>query len=137
MGIVNGHYRYTQDLLSIESKHVGRTIPSSAGVRGPAPLNLEALAVYLHCHPDQQFAAYLYRGLAYGFHIGFDHTCVSLRSSLRNHPSSNENPMVIATHIRQELASGRLVGLVHCPMVPKCMLLLLDWYPSPVPTNGG
>ena len=107
MGIVNGRYRYIQDLIQIESK--GAPLPPPGYSRGPSPLNITVMSAYLHSYPDQQFAGYIYRGLQYGFHIGFDHSS-PLRTTPRNHPSSRENPAVITAYIRDELRAGRLVG---------------------------
>ncbi len=117
MGIVDGHYRYTQDLLQLEAKHTTSLCPSLP--RGPTPLILEALSVYLTCHPDQLFASYLHHGLCHGFHIGFDRSS-PLRTVSHNHPSSEDNPSIVTAHIRDELQAGRLVGPVerwHLPHV--------------------
>ena len=68
--------------------------------------------------------------MAIGFHVGYQATGASLRSSLRNHPSSLANQRVVTDYITQEVAAGRMVGplsesvggAVHCSpigLVPK------------------
>lgn len=107
MGVVRGRYVYTPDLLMLES-HRPTSSPCWCS-RGPSPLSLDRLQPYLHCHPDRQFASYVFHGLRDGFHIGFSHQS-SLRSVPHNHPSSRENPSVITDHLRTELQLGRLIG---------------------------
>ena len=126
--IINGHYRYTSDLLALASS------PSSPQ-KAPwphyrSPVRLDLLRPSLEAHPDQAYASYISEGLSHGFRIGFNHQLVSLRSCQRNHPSCCAKPEVVKERISSELAAGRLLGpitpdhlpLVHCsPMglVPK------------------
>ena len=107
MGISNGHYMYTQDLLDLDSHRP--PLPISWCTRGPSPLRLDRLQGFL-CHfPDPQFAAYLAYGLSGGFRLGFSRT-THLQSVYRNHPSSTENPQTITDHLSSEREAGRIVG---------------------------
>ena len=112
MGIVGGCYRYMQDLIDINSCRP--RVANHSLVRGPTPLKLTALLPYLNRHPDPRYASYVYYGILHGFRIGFRYgSC--LRRSHGNHPSSANNPSVIANYLREEVRSGRLVGPVaHC-----------------------
>ena len=85
MGIDNGCYRYIQDLLCPESRFARP--PTLACVRGPTPLNVDAISIYLSSHPDPQSAEYLCRGHEHGFCISFDHTSSILGVTCHNHPS--------------------------------------------------
>jgi len=38
------------------------------------PLKAQEWSSLLSNHPDQQFVAYLVKGMSEGFHIGFDHS---------------------------------------------------------------
>ena len=101
MGIVGDHYRYTNDLLALESQQPN--FPPTWCTCGSSPLKLDLLGTYLHCHPDAQFAAYLSHGLSHGFHIGFSRASSSLRCTTRNHLSSQDKPSVVTDQLREEL----------------------------------
>ena len=78
--VVEGRYRYMQDLLALEATVTGKGpspfIPAS-------PLKTEAWQEALRHHPDQAFAAHILTGMRRGFHIGVDRGA-SLRSALCN-----------------------------------------------------
>lgn len=93
MGIVNGRYRYIQDLLDLEFQH--HDIPPAWCTRGPSPLRLDLLETYMCHHPDVQFAAYMYCGLTYGFHVSFSHASHHLYQ-----------PLVTTHHHRTEEVSS-------------------------------
>ena len=114
MGIVATHYRYMQDLLELESNR--STTPSFQCIPGPSPLKLHLLQAYASRHPDQQFAAYVLRGLSNGFHIGFS-LLSPLRSATANHPSAREKPSVITDLLHKEVRLGRLVGSIPHSLV--------------------
>ena len=73
------------------------------------PLNSGCWEPFLAIHPDQQFAAYLRRGLSHGFHIGFQPD-TRLNSTSRNHRSVLHNPVVVHSHVSEEVKAGRLKG---------------------------
>ena len=60
-------------------------------------------------HPDQEFAAFILRGIWEGFRIGFDpdHTLVSAR---RNTPSAQQHPEVVEQYLTREISAGRIIG---------------------------
>ena len=132
MGIVGSRYIYTQDLLSLES-HQSTQSPLQCS-RGPSPLTLDRLQVYLSRHPDQQFSSYVSRGLWNGFHIGFSHLS-PLRPATHNHPSASENPSVITDHLRDELRSGRLIGPVRPALGHHIQVSPLGLVPKPHSTK--
>ena len=129
MGIGEGQYRYRQDLLSLKS-HQHQTPSLLQCTRAPASLRLELLHCYLGRHPDQQFAAYVYRGFKGGFRIGFNYSS-PLGRVHRNHPSSGENPAAVVAHLRSELHWGRLVGPVPSPFVPYVQVSPIGLVPKP------
>ena len=133
LNIVNGKYRYYEDLSQLASARLleGSLSSSQLGlVCGPCPLNLDALLSDLATHPDQRFARFNINGAQFGFRIGFQRDRVCLRTATNNHPSTLANCNVVDEHIAGELRAGWLIGpiplqlawFVHCsPMglVPK------------------
>ena len=68
--LVAGQYCLIAKLLRLESYLPrGNTI---RWPRGPSPIWLDRLIPFLGQYPDQMFAAFVFRGLSFGFHIGFD-----------------------------------------------------------------
>lgn len=110
MGVREGQYRYLQDLLQLEAATHQRSHVSWP--RGPTPLSAPAFARHLATHPDQNFAAYIMRGISLGFRVGYSGDAMQLRSHGRNHPSSLANPAVVSDNISSEILAGRLVGPV-------------------------
>ena len=128
MGVVDSHYRYTQDLLALES--CTPHISPNWCIRGPSPLRLNLLAPYLSRHPDPRFAEYVAHGLSYGFHIGFSRA-LPLRPATRNHPSSTDKPMVISSHVQDELRLGRLSGPIPQSLVSSVHTSPIGLVPKP------
>ena len=67
----HGCYRYTDDLLQLEASARGSNDTPHQGyplVAGFLPL--ESWAPFLHCHPDQRYAAFLRWGISHGLRIG-------------------------------------------------------------------
>ena len=116
-----------QDLLALES---WTNLSPNSCVCGPSPLRVDRLAPYLARHPDPRFAQYVAHGLAYGFHIGFSRTS-SLKSASRNHPSSNDRPMVITNQIHEELCLGRLSGPIAQPLAKYAQVSPIGLVPKP------
>lgn len=52
---------------------------------------------------------YLRRGLSHGFHIGFQRD-IRLNSRSKNHRSVLHNPVVVHSHVSDEMKAGRLKG---------------------------
>ena len=94
--IVNGRYRYMEDLLALEATATGR---------GPAPfvpatpLKPAAWHNYLVRHPDQGFAQCILTGFQQGFHIGVDRTHLQFQRATRNLRSAVQNHQIVEQHI--------------------------------------
>ena len=103
----NNCYRYTEELLALESISLPTTFTSVSGF-----IPSQEWEPYLRSHPDQALAAFLRRGFTTGFRIGFDHSR-RLKPAKRNLPSVRENPSVVESYIKDELASGKLRQALH------------------------
>lgn len=107
--IVNGHYRYTEDLLELAETsappHVHHHWP-----RYQTPIQVDSLIPFLSSHPDTAFANYIQEGLISGFRIGFNPALSQLRSQVSNHPSVLANKRIVDERIAAEVAAGRLCG---------------------------
>ena len=108
MGITNGRYWYTRDLLALESQQADGLSQLSLP-RAPSPVVVTSLLPVLHPHPDQRFAEYILNGLLAGFRIGFSRHC-PLQALHRNHPSASQHTEVVREYIKSELERGSLVG---------------------------
>ena len=117
--IVQGKYRYTDDLMALEA---------TASGQGPAPflpatpLRVDAWQKYLAKHPDQRFAQYTIRGIREGFHIGVDRESFRIQSQTicRNLPSVTHNRLIVAQHIRKKALAFRLRGPLPQSVAPLC-----------------
>ena len=114
--ILQGHYRYTSDLLKLSaasspSLHHNWPIYQS-------PINLDQISPFLSRHPDQALASYIHMGLLTGFRIGYSLNRVHLRSRNANHPSALQNGKVVDDRIAAELAAGRLLGPISPELAP-------------------
>ena len=65
----------------------------------------------MQSHPDQVHAQYLLSGLRDGFRIGFDQK-QALQSAPKNMCSAAEHPEVVLEYRAEEMATGRVVGLL-------------------------
>ena len=100
-------YPYTGDLLELDSCHLlSPSVYSWPPVS--TPLVLPAWEAHLADHPDQRFAAYVLRGIARGFRVGFNHR--NLKAAVRNMQSATEHPEVVDAYIEEELCLGRTIG---------------------------
>ena len=72
------------------------------------PLAHQNLAEEFCRHPDQEFAAYIRRGVAEGFRIGFNLDLGRLKQHSGNMPSADKHPEVVSAYI-EEREHGRLV----------------------------
>ena len=116
IGIIDGKYRYINDLLSLDACRPGMNPNPLVCTRGPSSLNLELLQKYLSRHPDPVFTSYIFSGLCNGFHIGFGYSYSPLISPTNKHPSSGDNPSVVFEYLREELKLSQLVGPTRQPM---------------------
>ena len=109
--VIAGQYRFILKLLRLESCYP-KSQDHARWPRGPTPIRTDRLIPFLAQHPDQVFAAFVFRGLSFGFRIGFDRQASRLHCLARNHPSSADNAGVVDAHIQLEVGLGRLVGPV-------------------------
>ena len=70
-------------------------------------LPVEAGDRFLSSHPDQRFAAFLRRGIAAGFHSGYNHSH-ALGQASGNFPSVSRHSEAAAKYIEGEAEAGRL-----------------------------
>ena len=64
--------------------------------------------------PNREFNSYILRGIAEGFHIGFDARRVSaLISAKLNMSSAREHPTIVAEYLKEECQLGRVIGPIH------------------------
>ena len=116
-------YQYTEDLVSLERVGGAPLLPGRS-VEGV--LSVEAWDHFLSSHPVQQFAAFLRRGIAAHFYIGYNcsHT---LGQTSGNFPSVSRHSEAAAKYIEGEEEVGRLFfasqpGDAHCNpvgLIPK------------------
>ena len=117
-------YQYTEDLLSLEQVGGAPLLPGRS-VEGVLPV--EVWNLFLSSHPDQQFAAFLRRGIAAGFRIGYDRSHALCQAS-GNFPSVSRHSEAAAKYIEGEAEAERLFlasqpGDAHCNpvgLIPKC-----------------
>ena len=79
-----------------------------------SPLRVDEWHALLQAHPDQQYVAFLLRGMTFGFRIGFDRA-QQLRPSKRNMQSALEHPSVIQDYLKQESQQHTILG----PFLPQ------------------
>ena len=91
------------DLFNLEAASTGQ---GPHNFRPATPLCLPAWRQALANHPDSAFVHYILNGIAHGFHIG----AVQFVSSRRNMPSVQQQPLLVAAHINEELVAGRVLG---------------------------
>ena len=97
--IVQGHYRYIDDLLQLST--TSSPAPSQDWLTYHSPIKLGELPRVLASHPDQAFAAFIKEGLAHGFRVGYSHDRSQLRSRSSNHPSASANRQVMDERIEK------------------------------------
>ena len=130
--IVNGRYRYTDDLLTLST---AAAHPVTRWPRYQSPVRAELLRPYLEAHPDQAFAMYIANGLVNGFHIGFAHRSAQLRSRNRNHPSCQANLGAVRERLSAELTAGRLLGPIDTSLLPSVHVSPMGLVPKPHQPN--
>ena len=126
---MDGHYRYTEDLLSLETS--GLACQSGKWPRYYSPVRVDLLSPFLQSHPDQAYAAYIASGLRDGFCIGFRHNLARLRTRARNHPSCAAKRRVVCEKLAAELAAGRLLGPIEPHIQPSVHTSPMGLVPKP------
>ena len=128
---VNGTYRYTRDILLLDSASTRVAhLPSPPPPAGTLP-SLSAWHPFLTAHPDKVYANYIREGLTLGFHIGFDNSTVQLRPNTKNHKSVADNLQAVASFIQGELATGRVNGPFQMSHMPGIHISPLGIIPKP------
>ena len=112
--VVNGKYKFTEDLLELQ-KLTPRISGSfqfgpNGGSGSPLFKSLNLWRLKLESHPDREFARYIEEGILQGFRIGFDHEGSPLRGAISNLLSVARNPVAVQQYIDEELRQGRLIG---------------------------
>ena len=109
--ICSGPYIYTTDLLHLQKgRPVSPQLPAKfLYVESPLKCKWGAWQEMMAGHPNQEFAAFILRGILEGFRIGFDsdHALVSAR---RNTPSAQQHPKVVEQYLTKEITAGRIIG---------------------------
>ena len=108
-----GNYPYTSDLLHLEAMRPAQAVtdPRLLGIH--SPLQVDEWSELLKAHPDQQYVAFLLRGMTFGFRVGFNRA-QKLRPAKRNMKSALERPSVIQDYLEQESSQQTNLG-PFCP----------------------
>ena len=128
MGITEGGYRYTEDLLALESQQADG-LPQLSLPRTPTPVVVTSLLPALCLHPDQRFAKYIWNGLLAGFRVGFSQRC-PLQALHRNHPSASQHPGWCGSTSGLSCSEGHWWGHFIRPLQHRCTPAPLAWSPS-------
>ena len=126
--VTEGHYKYMGDLLAFET---------TATDQGPqcfvpaTPLIASAWQHALRTHPDRQFVDYILGGIGKGVHIGVDRATRLRPAQCGNLPSVHSLPTLVAQHIREEGAAGRLLGPLPPLLTRGCQVSPIGLIPKP------
>ena len=131
--IVNGRYRYTDDLLQLAAATVPQ--PRHCWPSYHTPIQVDRLVPFLNSHPDKAFATYILDGLTNGFRIGFNYRHCSLHSCGSNHPSSLVNEKVVDDRIAAEVTAGRLFGPLPIHLKSQVHVSPMGLVPKPHQAN--
>ena len=109
-------YQYTADLLALEQSKTSDTIiHDQALCKIITPLRAGAWETCLQAHPDRLFAQYICKGIAEGFHIGFNRE-VRISPAKSNMGSAAAHPSVVSDYIAKELLKNRTIPY---PLIPQ------------------
>ena len=127
-------YVYTKDLLVLDSRKSGvqlKDIPTELR-QVQTPLAIEEWEKSLRGHPDREFGAYLLRGMAEGFRVGFQYTrsCTPARSNMK---SASDHPEVVDDYLRREGEARRVIGPVDYKSVPPVQISRFGVIPKSQP----
>lgn len=82
-----------------------------------SPLNPDAFAHELACHPDQRLVSYVIEGLHQGFKLGFHHS-FKLKSAKCNKPSALQHPSVNDDYLATKVSHNRVAGPFMVSPIP-------------------
>ena len=75
------------------------------------PVVLAQWESMLRSHPDRRFTEFLLHGISRGFRVGYNYN-KKLKALGGNLPSAYQNPEVVSKYIKEEVAQGRVLGLL-------------------------
>ncbi len=103
--------RYTRDLINLEGCRPVAQVPVQAPLsRIVTPLQPAEWQIALARHPDQEFVAFILRGIRLGFRIGFGYQSHRCRPFLRNMRRTNVKASIVEEYLGKELELGRVIG---------------------------
>ena len=116
---LNGRYRYTDDLLALDSclPTTGEPSPPPHLSSIVTPLRPEAWASELQQIPDRRLVEYLLNGIKCGFRIGFNRQSTRLISASSNMQSAILNPTPVQDFLQKETQAARVLGPFHTHQV--------------------
>ena len=115
-----GSYRFTEDLLALESASPPlHSVPYEGSVS--TPLQPEAWDRALQSIPDRAFTHFISRGIRGGFRIGV-RDGAQFKPSTRNLKSAYDQPEIITAYIEREVQLGRLTRLPEAPVLTPPLL---------------
>ena len=107
-----GQYRYTSDLLALESCRVTtKNCLPEACQNITTPLVADRWQQELSDHDDIGFKQYIVDGIRHGFRIGFQHGRKTSKSAVGNMASAVQHPEPVADYLATELQAGRIVEI--------------------------
>ena len=109
---LNGCYRYTQDLLALDSctPTQREPLPPPHLSTIVTPLQPDAWASELQQLPDRRLVQYLLNGIKFGFRIGFNRQSTQLTSASSNMQSALLNPAPVQDFLQKETQAARVLG---------------------------
>ena len=127
-GIVAGRYKHWADLQALEATASGM---GPKCFRPATPLDKWAWRQALEHHPHRQFVDYLLAGMQYGFHIGAQRSCIIKAARTGNLPSVQQHPHLVAKHLADEIAAGRILGPLPPHLARLCQISPMGLIPKP------
>ena len=103
-------YPYLLDLLHLEAPRPAQAVQDPRLLEIYSPLRVDEWSKLLQTHPDQQYVAFLLRGMTLGFN-----RAQKLRSSKRNMKSALEHRTIVQDYLTQESIHKTLLG----PFLPQ------------------
>ena len=111
-----GAYPYMAHLTEFKRREDNTTVPAWLR-RVATPLICREWGRDLHDHPDPDFRAYILRGIADGFRVGFSQSS-SRQSATSNMRPAIENAAVVREYLSNEISLGRIIGPIDIESVP-------------------
>ena len=132
---MSSRYEYCAQLLALDScaETSKASLPKILN-KVVTPLKVHAWERELAAHPDQEFAAYILKGIKQGFRIGFNRSSVQLRCRQGNMHSASEQPEVVENYLQEESRAGRVI---HIPSQKEAEELGIHYSPfGVIPKKG-